>query len=529
MPAKDAPLDPELVLPATLLSRYLFFVGRRPISAANAHYRGSRIGALQSLAPLFEAPEICEPLRALTPANLFRVGPRLQSVLQPRLAYRMPRDLVVTAHSPSPEFWSAIERMVVIYGPAIGIGDEIVAASVPRALQALAPDASIELLTAYDGLWDRIDPSQRVTRYADLAALLRRIREGSDDAIVYVDFEPPGLIAAIAHEPAVKRFIELSVGTRQVTLLDNVARRMHQMTAPHRENFYDAVREMCAWLGAEVPRPGADVPRPGAEAPRRRMRASRDAARLIVVSPFTSKEEPSERLWRNVLTSMVSGENDARVVIDTGPNAATRAFAVAIRDALRAFGSRCELAANGRAATLGEMLDRVRDADVVITADSYLAHAAPQFGAMTFVVARDGLEPWRVPSPSSFYFRSELDPIAIGAAMQQLVHEPRVSPRRSIEATTFRDAAAALDFDAPLESLLEAWQRCFDAHNALVATLTEWPRTFAMLVADERYSRLMPRVPRRAGISDAELRGHLADRFAECANSNLWKYVRESM
>jgi hypothetical protein len=504
--AAAVPFDAELVLPATLLSRYLFFLGRRPVSAANAHYRGSRIGALQSLAPLFDDDAVREPLLALTPSNLFRVAPRLQTTLQPRLAYALPRDLVATAHAPAPAVWEGMQRIAVIYGPAIGIGDEILASPVPRALQSLAPAASVEVLTAYDGLWSRIAPEHRVTRYRDLAELLQRIRSGGDDAVVYVDFEPPGLVAAIAHEPGVKRFFELSIGTRSLTILDNVARRFHQMP-PSGENFYDVVAAMCRWLGAEVP-PFRPRPRDGGDP-------------LVVVSPFTSKEEPSERLWRTVLTSMLTRE---RVVVDTGPNAATRGFAVALRDALRAAGLRAQLAANGRAATLGEMFDAVAEADAVVAADSYLAHAAPRFGATTLVVAREGLEAWRVPSPSSFYFRSEDDPREVGAAMRLVIRDRR----RSVEAGALRAAAAAVDLDAPLDLLLDAWQRCVDAHNAVVAVLPEWPRPFATLARDERYGRLMPRTPLPGGVAEAELRAHLRQRFADCARSNLWKYVREA-
>lgn len=503
-----APFDAELVLPATLLSRYLFFLGRRPVSAANAHYRGSRIGALQSLGPLFDDDDaIREPLRALTPSNLFRVAPALQTTLQPRLAYRMPRDLVATAHAPAADVWRGMRRIAVVYGPAIGIGDEVLASSIPGALQSLAPQASVEVLTAYDGLWSRIAPEQRATRYRDLAELLQRIRSGGDDAVVYADFEPPGLVSAIAHEPEVKRFFELSVGARSLAILDNVARRLHQMP-PAGENFYDVVGAMCRWLGAEVPRFGP---------PRRR-----GGDPLVVVSPFTSKEEPSERLWRGVLTSMLTRQ---RVVLDTGPNAATRAFAVAIRDALRAAGLRVQLAANGRAASLGEMLDVVAAADVVVTADSYLAHAAPRLGATTLVVAREGLEAWRVPSPSSFYFRSADDPRDVGEAMRLVVREPH----RSAEGSALRAAAAAVDFDAPLERLLETWQRCVDAHNAVVASLPEWPRPFATLARDERYSRLMPRAPEPGAVAETELRAHLRQRFADCARTNLWKYVREAV
>lgn len=510
MATPNARLDPALVLPATLLSRYLFFLGRRPVSTANAHYRSSRIGALQSLAPLFDDAEIRDPLRALTPANMVRVAPRLQSVLQPRLSYTMPRDLVTTTHAPAQELWSDVRRIAVIYGPAIGIGDEIMAASIPVALATCAPHARIEVLSAYDGLWERLDPSRAVTRYSDLAQLLERMRSGNDDAIIYIDFEPPGLVGAVAHEPGVKRFFELSTGTRSLTLLDNTTRRLHQMPTSSRENFYDVVGEMCDWLGAPAVRGGARAP-------------SREGP--VVVSPFTSKEEPSERLWRNVLRSLSPAST---VILDTGPNATTRAFAMAIRDALRAEGFRSELAADGRAATIGEMLDLVATASVVVTADSYLAHAAPLCGALTLVIAREGLEAWRVPSPSSFYFGSEGEPGAIGAAMRELVHGSRLAPRSSVEATTFRDAAGDVDLRATLDELLGAWQRCFDAHNALVATLADWPPAFAALLSDQRYGRLMPRVPRREGICESDLRAHLAKRFAECASSNLWKYVRES-
>jgi len=512
-------LDPELVLPATLLSRYLFFLGRRPISGANAHYRDSRIGALQSLARLFEDAGIREPLRALTPSNFARVAPQLQRVLQPQLAYRLPRDLVNGADAPAREAWSAMQRMVVIYGPAIGIGDEIVSASIPRVLQTLAPRATIDVLTAYDGLWERIAPEQRVKRYADLAELLQRIRSGADDAVVYIDFEPPGLIAAMAHEPQVRRFLELSVGTRSLVLLDNVERSLRTMPASlaQQENFYDCLRAMGRWLGVGSGPIGGNV------------RERKTSPRRIVVSPFTSKEEPSERVWSTLLATMLSRVDDVQVVLDTGPNPATRAFAIALRDGLRASGTRTQLAASTRSATLGEMLDLVRDADLVVSADSYLAHASPRFGVPTLVVAREGLEPWRVPAPRSFYFRTDLGAEAIGEAMQLFLREPRIAPQHSLEARELRAAAAAIDFNAPLAQLRDAWRQCFDAHNALVAAWADWPRPFATLAADQRYGRLMPRWPDAATVSEEELRAHLAMRFAECASSNLWKYVREEV
>lgn len=501
--------DAELLLPATLLSRYLFFLGRRPVSAANEHYRASRVAALKSLGDEFDDPRVCAPLRALTPANLFRVAPQLQTVLQPQLASHTPRDLAATSLAPAPHFWKDTHRLLVVYGPAIGIGDEIVTSTIPGALRRLVP--SVTVLSAYQGLWDRVAPEEHVEHYRDLRTLARHLRGEEYDAIFYVDFEPPGLVTAMAHQPGVKTFAELSLGTRMLTVLDNKNRRLHQMppVAPYHENFYRALKRMMDWLGMDV---GGSP------------NACRNGDALVVASPFTSKEEPSEAFWCEVLAPMMP--RGARLVLDTGPNSATRAFAMALRDALRGRDVRCELAASGRAAPLGEMLDIVRDAKVVVTADSYLAHAGPALGAKTLVIARKGLEPWRVPSAASYYFQSNTPPGAIGEAMHALLEESQRSPADRIESRQLRDAAADVDFLAPAGPLLDAWQRCLHAHHAVVAALPDWPPVYEPLFLDERYGSLMPRAPHAEGMAEDDLRAHLANRFAECAGSNLWKFVR---
>jgi hypothetical protein len=192
---------------------------------------------------------------------------------------------------------------------------------------------------------------------------------------------------------------------------------------------------------------------------------------------------------------------------------------------------RCDLAVMGRAASLSEMLELVRAADVVISADSYLAHAGPALGARTIVIARKGLEPWRVPSPSSFYLSSSTDAASVAASIQALLREwfaasKSLSPRERPESRRLIQAASALRsaLDAPIEQLLASWQECLDAHNAVVAALPDWPRGWTALVEDHPYGRLMPRAPAR-GNDDAAVRGHLTNRFAECENSNLWKLV----
>ena len=52
--AAGEPLPRELHLPLLLLSQYLFYLSRRPISESNLHYLDARLRGLQSLAPLLE-------------------------------------------------------------------------------------------------------------------------------------------------------------------------------------------------------------------------------------------------------------------------------------------------------------------------------------------------------------------------------------------------------------------------------------------------------------------------------------------
>jgi len=66
----------ELQLPLGLLSSYLFFLLRRPISSSNSHYLAQRIKGLKSLGALLatsssrQVQDIAAKLDSLQPANL---------------------------------------------------------------------------------------------------------------------------------------------------------------------------------------------------------------------------------------------------------------------------------------------------------------------------------------------------------------------------------------------------------------------------------------------------------------------------
>src|SRR5690242_5803364 len=124
-------VDRDSLLPLTLLSRYLLFLGRRPVSSSNSHFLQSRIAALQSLAWRFEnSPNpvvrtVAAQLRSLTCANFHRLGPAMQIALVGYSCDDLPRDFIVSREKPELDGWRDAQRVLIVFGPGIGVGDEI--------------------------------------------------------------------------------------------------------------------------------------------------------------------------------------------------------------------------------------------------------------------------------------------------------------------------------------------------------------------------------------------------------------------
>src|SRR5690242_12857185 len=111
---------PDTVLPALLLSRYLFFLTQRPISTSNTHYVRRRIHALQSLAALLE-PERhellatgVELLRTLEPANLHELAERIELTIFPFAQAEVPTSCIAAEAPPPPELLATAERILLV-------------------------------------------------------------------------------------------------------------------------------------------------------------------------------------------------------------------------------------------------------------------------------------------------------------------------------------------------------------------------------------------------------------------------------
>lgn len=543
---------PRLLL--SLLTRYLFFLTRRPISRSNAHYLQQRLDGLRSLAELLDGAdlpasrEIVQTLRRINPANFSRLAERLQYALLPLTAAtsEIPWDVVVSDQPPRADFLAGTRRILLLLGPAIGVGDEIMTFPLPTWLKAAQPAAEVTVLSAYQGLWDRVNGVERVIHYTDYASLAPALRGeppvGHSDLVILIDFERPDLHQAICYEPAIERFVELSLGAQSLVAVDNRHRWLHRAPrpVPYCANYYLGLDYLLRWLGL-TPRLAdrfATIMRRAAAPPAEPL--------SIYVNPFTSKFDPSLVYWSRLLSALVppSPPRPVRFSVDPGPNPATAQFAAALvrSAAARLPGGVEALVARptgGALPSLQQVFAQIEQAQVVICSDSFTAHAAPLFGATVLVLADAGLQDWRVPSAASYYFDAEAPIEQVVAAMRQVLWLGQPAPLAGtpplsaaehdlIGATTALRRVAHECAAADLASVQTAYRHFVTAYQQVVTRLDDWPAEFRGLLDDVAYARrLHPPVDHAAvppELASASLR-HLRDRLQQWENTNLCKYL----
>jgi hypothetical protein len=536
----------DTLLPLTLLSRYLHFLVRRTVSASNKHFRTIRLLALQKLAPLLEhsddlaIQELAANLSSLTPANLEYFAPKIQLALRDVAGAKLPRQVLVCSESPAPELFSGIHRVSLIFGPGIGIGDEILCFSLPAFFQAFLPEARIEVASMYDGLWNPVTEAQVSRYYSDLSELVEILREGDerDQLSCVIDFELPGLVPAVAREGRLSHYIELSIGHRSAAAFDARNQFLYRSPELNVSNFYHSLAELQRWIAPSAPARSF--------APFGTARARLDERRPIrlLASPFTSKENPSLRYWCELLSNIVprNVRRQVEFLLDTGPNHHTQAFAVALLKCAQAQSTPAvhyKLAQEraGKCITVPETITLLEDVDALIAADSFLAHAAGYFGCTACVLAPAGLEHWRAPAPTSFYFRLKDSGAEVALGIRFLLNELfDRSGACAREVSTCQELACkstqlslALASEAPLSELSRAWQLAQNAYYNAIATIRDWPKGALVLFSDQDYNTLWVNAPPcshlMGGARAHLLRSHLRRLFNDWANSNLCKYL----
>lgn len=429
-------VDAALRLPLAFLRSYLFFLTRRPISTSNPHFLERRVVALKSLAALLantaqpSIAQVREKLGGLNAASFHRLAPELLALLKPFAPPDdgcLPISHVFSHAAPGPSPLMIARHLLLAMGPAIGIGDEIMFFRVPQWIKRGNPNAKITVLSAYDGLWDRVVHVDQVVRYQDYPTLISALRRAPPfetvDTTIFADFENPRFFDAICIDEAIDHYIEISIAARSAVFVDNARRWLHMgpPAGPYGDNYYFALRAVFDWLGAkgdalrshdviahEYPKNGETL--------------------RIFVSPFTSKYDPSEIYWSRLLAGILERleGRPLEVRLDSGANGATARFANCLRRSIHAHTSGSSTvtvshSSGQRTLQLKDVFDEMARASVVICADSFAAHAAPLMDCTTVTVAAHGLKRWRVPHPRSFYLSAEALPSNNAALIAELL------------------------------------------------------------------------------------------------------------
>jgi hypothetical protein len=536
-------------VPLTLLASYLFFLLRRPVSSSNRHYLVARLRGLQSLAGLLEAEPredlrpLVSTLRRLSPANFSHAAAPLQLLLAAAQQSLVTPPPLVVSHRPPPRWpFPGDRRVLIIFGPAIGIGDEMILFPLPAAIRAAGPEVEIVVMSGYDGLWDRVravDRRVHLETHAQLAEALGGTSLGTFDTVIMADFEKPGLTPAICSRPSMRTYIEISLGAQSAVFADAHSGRIHAASLPveARLNYYEVFDWLLDWLGIPL------------EAGHRysgiveRSRKNAGAFRIFV-SPFTSKHEPSLIYWTRLLASLSNlyASREIEVVLDAGASFSTERFTSSI---LRAVGARADgrmrfriaRDPDSRTLSLRGALSEMESSDALICADSYAAHAGPLFGCTTLVIARLGLESWRTPFERSFYFDSEqpLEEIlrAIGRILEELLKPgPTSAPLPSssvhlLQATRRLKNILANDINDAVSTLngnYDSFKSIYD--EAVTCILREHAACPPGLLSDSKYPLSWPEIAAGAAAQHpAELVEHLCIGLARWENTNLHKFL----
>jgi hypothetical protein len=534
-------LSPTQRLSLIVLDRYLFFLSRRPISQSNRHYASQRISGLRALGQTLQGVShprirpIVRLLKGMQPQNLHEVARRLQITLQPLTQTAPPANFLVINGRVPGRFWSDIGRVLLVTGPAIGIGDEVITFPFPAWIKKANPEVEVVVLSGYRGIWELVRGVDAVHHYHEYFTLVQAVRG-------VLDFESPELYHVLCEEQRPTRYMELSLGARRGAVVDGRCRTLYRLEVPaaYFGNYYDGFDYLLRVAGLSPEREGwFSVANGSAELLENKLR--------IYVSPFTSKYDPSPPYWSRLLSELVPDEpaRPLDFVLDPGPNLSTWRFALELAQATSALmgkGATCRVAGSqsGRNLPLSGVARELAMAHLVICADSFTAHLAPALGRPTLVLAGPGLRDWRVPAPTSFYFSAEAPLPEIAAGMGQILShfgaEPVAryfQPALAEAEAGFLESSRALGKrlkerqDGAFQGILDGYHEFQEACREVVARLPFWPPRTRGLLSDHRYDQQLHALEAQEAIMDhqEDVRQYIQNSLQMWQNTNLSKYL----
>jgi hypothetical protein len=491
-----------------LLRVYESVVALRPLLGGNRDFLESLLVACRQLASVVEARPDGLP------------GPFVSAVSQwvanqySDNAAVAARELVklIDAASPSsngharllfartlPELAESYDRITVVFGPGIGLGDEITFAQFLRALTTRYRSAKTRVFTLYPGLWRELLPNVHEQHYrrrplrpfSQLSLAGDRTRE----LVVIADFELFGFSGELVRRRPARDILEISLGRREARLVVGMSpwTRFGQVDRPGDTN-YEVVRTLAQQLLGDT---SVERWRPVSSP---RLRRGRRITMLL--NPLSSKPLPyGADDWARMLEKVCEqlDRTGIRVLVHPGPEPGGAEFGRSICNRLRGrVDATLIVSADGQALSpftaIPAFAAAARNADLCITLDTFAAHLAPLFLTPTVAIAyADNYHFW-VPSPWVFYVLLEDSDTRVPDLASRLLRDANERPSPETRSAAARLSAAtrrarreaSADGVQSICAALAEMLTNMDATAPSYAEGAEWLRTWSRVGSAQR-------------------------------------------
>lgn len=388
-----------------LVHEHAAAVAYRPISFGNSPFLEARIQDLLSLQREAEAllPRLRSPWAETTSrltrlvANAAATGSRTAFVRLERFAEGTKfhrfwlQEVTCVPAFRWPLLDQAYQRVLVISGPGIGLGDEICCIPLVRALRRALPDAAFDFYGFYPGLWRQVvaqAPEHNLSGRPLLCfdAIEAACAHGGRDRLLalFINFGGLRFHQAFRIDRNRPDIMEIAVGSGALWLAPrgDGPIQIQRAMDPVAPSNYRALRALSeAICGPPAHDPATEAPHfPGRE---------RDRFDIIL-SPFTSKPmllTPPD--WALLLDGIrrIPGRKPVRCRVLPGTSAQSRAYADRIVERTAAWSSPTFLVeclespgAAGDPPTLADIWKAFAASDLVLGIDTYSAHLAAELG-----------------------------------------------------------------------------------------------------------------------------------------------------
>jgi hypothetical protein len=407
-----------------LLRSYESVVSVRPLQAGNREYLLSLLESAQAVwsalardpeaSALPESAGIGRLLAAQRVGNAERVGADIVRLLDSVRGSTPGRQSAgVFLRGKLPPLGDRYDSIVVVFGPGIGLGDEVTFRGLVEAIVDRYDGAAVSVFSLYPGLWGRLLPGVRAHHYRGrplhpFSHIESRYRPARGrQLVVLLDFEFFDFHGWVVPRRSRRDVLEASLGRSDVWFLrgDSPWARYEQIGTRTNYGFVHALAERLLPTSAVRPwRPISGI----------RRGESGSESRTLLLNPLSSKPLPFPPAgWARVV------DQTARAL--SGVSLNVRVFP-GLHDASRVYTEDiCRLINKSRRSTaslltgddggplrpesaMPVLVASLRSTDLCVTLDTFTSHVVPLFGVPTLnITYRDNREFW-VPSPWSFYF-----------------------------------------------------------------------------------------------------------------------------